>query len=104
MEPLSRVGPVITIRKFSARPFMVEDLIGFGTATPDMFEFLKACIEAKLNLFVSGGTRPDRGRGGPVGGGAGHAPGDDDRPRRLALDRSREQPQGHAPPARDDGP
>ena len=56
IEPLSLVGPVITIRKFSARPFSVEDLIRFGTATPDMFEFLRACIEAKLNLFVSGGT------------------------------------------------
>jgi pilus assembly protein CpaF len=56
IEPLSLVGPVITVRKFSARPYTVEDLIGFGTATPEMFEFLRACIEARLNLFVSGGT------------------------------------------------
>ncbi len=47
---------MITVRKFSARPYTVEDLIGFGTATPEMFEFLRACIEARLNLFVSGGT------------------------------------------------
>ncbi|HET9724491.1 MAG TPA: ATPase, T2SS/T4P/T4SS family, partial [Actinomycetota bacterium] len=46
----------ITIRKFSARPFTVEDLIGFGTASAEMFDFLRACIQAKLNVFVSGGT------------------------------------------------
>jgi pilus assembly protein CpaF len=56
IEPLSLVGPVITVRKFSTRPYTVDDLISFGTATPHMFDFLKACIEARLNLFVSGGT------------------------------------------------
>ncbi|HEY3071814.1 MAG TPA: ATPase, T2SS/T4P/T4SS family [Candidatus Limnocylindrales bacterium] len=56
IEPLSLVGPVITVRKFSARPYTVEDLISFGTATPEMFEFLQACVEARLNIFVSGGT------------------------------------------------
>ena len=56
VEPLSLVGPVITVRKFSAKPYTVDDLIRFGTSTPEMFEFLRACIEARLNLFVSGGT------------------------------------------------
>ncbi len=56
IPPLSLVGPVITIRKFAATPFTVGDLIRFGTATPDMFEFLRACVEARLNVFVSGGT------------------------------------------------
>ena len=56
IPPLSLVGPVITIRKFSASPFTVDDLIRFGTATADMFDFLKACVEARLNVFVSGGT------------------------------------------------
>ena len=56
IPPLSLVGPVITIRKFSATPFTVDDLVRFGTATPDMFEFLRACVEARLNIFVSGGT------------------------------------------------
>ena len=56
IHPLSLVGPVITVRKFAARPFTVDDLIGFGTATAEMFDFLKVCIEARLNLFVSGGT------------------------------------------------
>ncbi len=56
IEPLSLVGPVITVRKFAAKPFTVDDLIRFGTATAEMFDFLKACIEARLNVFVSGGT------------------------------------------------
>jgi len=56
IAPLSLVGPVITVRKFAAKPYTVKDLIRFGTATPEMFEFLKACIEARLNIFVSGGT------------------------------------------------
>jgi pilus assembly protein CpaF len=56
VEPLSLVGPVITVRKFSARPYTVDDLVRFGTATPEMFDFLRVCIEARLNLFVSGGT------------------------------------------------
>ena len=56
IPPLSLVGPVITIRKFAASPFTTDDLIRFGTSTPDMFEFLRACVEARLNIFVSGGT------------------------------------------------
>ncbi|HKF86243.1 MAG TPA: ATPase, T2SS/T4P/T4SS family [Candidatus Limnocylindrales bacterium] len=56
IEPLSLIGPVITVRKFSARPYTVDDLIRFGTASPEMFEFLHACIDARLNVFVSGGT------------------------------------------------
>jgi len=56
VEPLSLIGPVITVRKFSAKPYTVDDLVRFGTATPEMFEFMRACIEARLNLFVSGGT------------------------------------------------
>ncbi len=56
IEPLSLVGPVITVRKFSARPYTIADLVRFGTATQEMFDFLHACIDARLNLFVSGGT------------------------------------------------
>jgi pilus assembly protein CpaF len=56
IAPLSLVGPVITIRKFSTKPFTVEDLIRFGTATAEMFDFIRACVEARLNVFVSGGT------------------------------------------------
>jgi pilus assembly protein CpaF len=56
IAPLSLVGPVITVRKFSTKPFTVDDLIRHGTATAEMFEFLQACVEARLNVFVSGGT------------------------------------------------
>jgi pilus assembly protein CpaF len=56
IPPLSLVGPVITIRKFAAKPFTVDDLVSFGTATAEMFDFLRACVEARLNVFVSGGT------------------------------------------------
>ena len=56
IAPLSLIGPVITVRKFSKTPYTVEDLIRFGTSTPDMFEFLNACVLARLNVFVSGGT------------------------------------------------
>ena len=56
IEPLSLVGPVITVRKFPAKPVTVDDLIRFGTATPEMFDFLNACVRARLNVFVSGGT------------------------------------------------
>jgi pilus assembly protein CpaF len=56
IEPLSLVGPVITVRKFPAKPITVDDLIRFGTATAEMFDFLSACVEARLNVFVSGGT------------------------------------------------
>jgi pilus assembly protein CpaF len=56
IPPLSLTGPVITVRKFSANPYTVSDLVGFGTATPEMFDFLRACVEARLNIFVSGGT------------------------------------------------
>ena len=56
IPPLSLIGPVLTIRKFAATPFTVEDLIRFGTATTEMFEFLEACVKARLNIFVAGGT------------------------------------------------
>jgi enamine deaminase RidA (YjgF/YER057c/UK114 family) len=47
---------VITVRKFSTNPYTVDDLVRFGSATAEMFEFLRACVEARLNIFVSGGT------------------------------------------------
>jgi pilus assembly protein CpaF len=56
IRPIALCGPTITIRKFSKRPFTVEDLIRFGTLTPEMAEFLRACVIGKLNIVVSGGT------------------------------------------------
>jgi pilus assembly protein CpaF len=46
----------VTIRKFSKKPYTGEDLVGFGTMTHEMMEFLKGCVAAKLNILVSGGT------------------------------------------------
>jgi pilus assembly protein CpaF len=56
IPPLALNGPVVTIRKFPKYRITVEDYVRFGTATPEMMEFLRACVEARLNLFVSGGT------------------------------------------------
>jgi len=56
IPPLSLNGPTITIRKFSEKPYTVKDLINFGTITPDVAILLKACVEARLNIVVSGGT------------------------------------------------
>ncbi|WP_433874552.1 CpaF family protein [Sinomonas atrocyanea] len=56
IPPLAVGGSSLTIRKFGKVPLTVKDLIGFGTFTPDMAELLRACVEAKLNIIVSGGT------------------------------------------------
>ncbi|MCI3926850.1 CpaF family protein [Paenibacillus sp. TRM 82003] len=56
IPPLALNGPTITIRKFSQDPFTMEDLIGFGTMSEEMATFLDACVKARLNIFVSGGT------------------------------------------------
>ena len=56
IKPISLVGPTITIRKFSKKPFQVEDLIRFGSMTPEIGEFLRACVISRLNVIVSGGT------------------------------------------------
>ena len=56
IPPLALNGPTITIRKFSETPFTVNDLIRFGTITPEIAQFIRACVEARLNIVVSGGT------------------------------------------------
>ncbi|KRQ86262.1 putative conjugal transfer protein [Caloramator mitchellensis] len=56
IPPLAIDGPSITIRKFSEDPFTVDDLISFGTMTSKMAEFLKSCVQGRLNIVVSGGT------------------------------------------------
>ncbi|HEY3082875.1 MAG TPA: CpaF family protein [Chloroflexota bacterium] len=56
IPPISLVGPTLTIRKFSKKPLTTEDLIRFGSLTPESVEFLRACVEARLNCVVSGGT------------------------------------------------
>lgn len=56
IPPISLVGPCVTIRKFSKVPLTIDDLIRFGSLTPETAEFLKACVLARLNIVVSGGT------------------------------------------------
>lgn len=56
IPPISLVGPTLTIRKFSKNPITVEQLIQFGSISPEAVQFLKACVEARLNILISGGT------------------------------------------------
>ena len=56
IPPLSLRGPCITIRKFSKVPFTVEDLIGFGTMTREIAEFMRICVLLRKNIIISGGT------------------------------------------------
>lgn len=56
IPPLAIKGPSITIRKFARDPLQVEDLIRFGTLNRKMATFLEACVKARLNIIVSGGT------------------------------------------------
>jgi len=56
IPPLSLDGPLLTIRKFAQTPYTAQDLIANGTLTPKLVTFLKACVEARVNLVISGGT------------------------------------------------
>jgi len=56
IPPISLVGPVLTIRKFSKNPITVEQLVQFGSISMEALQFLKACVEARLNIIISGGT------------------------------------------------
>ena len=56
IPPIALNGPVITIRKFYKTPLTIEDLIRFGSITPEVVQFLEACVKARLNIIVAGGT------------------------------------------------
>lgn len=56
IPPCAIKGPTITIRKFSKKPLTWQDLVRFGSATEDTMKFLEACVRARLNIVVSGGT------------------------------------------------
>jgi pilus assembly protein CpaF len=56
IPPLAVDGPALTIRKFAVDPYQADDLIGFGTLTPEVTSLLKTVVEVGLNLLVSGGT------------------------------------------------
>ena len=56
IHPLAINGPMLTIRKFSKEPYTVDDLVNFGTLSPQVAAFLDACVRGKLNILISGGT------------------------------------------------
>ncbi|MGB5845398.1 MAG: CpaF family protein, partial [Anaerolineales bacterium] len=56
IPPLSLDGPLLTIRKFATTPYTAQDLIANGTFSPNLVSFIKACVEARVNLVISGGT------------------------------------------------
>src|SRR5713226_1900714 len=56
IPPLALDGPVLSIRRFAKDPFRMADLIEFGTLTPALAEILRATVQARLNILVSGGT------------------------------------------------
>jgi pilus assembly protein CpaF len=56
IHPLAINGPILTIRKFSKDPYTAEDLIGFGTFSAEVADFLDAAVRGKLNVLISGGT------------------------------------------------
>jgi pilus assembly protein CpaF len=56
IPPLSLVGPVLTVRKFYRVPLGVDDLVRLGTCTREFLDFIRACVRARLNIVISGGT------------------------------------------------
>ncbi|GAA0376159.1 CpaF family protein [Bacillus horti] len=56
IPPVSLDGPVISIRKFNAKPLGLDNLISYGSLVPDMGKFLQAAVQSKANILVSGGT------------------------------------------------
>jgi pilus assembly protein CpaF len=56
VPPLSLNGPTMTIRRFRQRPFTIDDLIRNATLTEEMATFLRACVQSRLSVLVSGGT------------------------------------------------
>jgi pilus assembly protein CpaF len=56
IPPISLVGPALTIRKFFKTPITIEQMISYGSITPEAVQLLKAGVEAKLNIVISGGT------------------------------------------------
>jgi pilus assembly protein CpaF len=56
IAPLSLSGPLLTIRKFSKKRFDMEELVRIGTLSFETVDFLRRCVEAELNILISGGT------------------------------------------------
>jgi pilus assembly protein CpaF len=56
IPPLSLSGPLVTIRKFSKKRLLLEDMVRLGTLSTETVEFLQRCVLAQLNVLISGGT------------------------------------------------
>ncbi|HET9097883.1 MAG TPA: ATPase, T2SS/T4P/T4SS family, partial [Candidatus Baltobacteraceae bacterium] len=56
IEPLTLTGTTLTIRRFGLRRLTADDLLAKGSATPEIMDFIRACVEARLNIVISGGT------------------------------------------------
>jgi pilus assembly protein CpaF len=56
LPPIALTGPTLVIRKFPARQLTIEDLLGFGSWSEPMAAFLRACVQARLNMVITGGT------------------------------------------------
>jgi pilus assembly protein CpaF len=56
IQPLALDGPTMSIRRFGANPLKLEDLLNFKSFTPEMAMLMEACIKARLNIIISGGT------------------------------------------------
>jgi pilus assembly protein CpaF len=56
IPPLALDGPALSIRRFGKRRYSVDDLVAKDSITPDMVEFIRAIIRARLNVLVCGGT------------------------------------------------
>ena len=56
IPPLALRGPTLSIRRFKTKAFLFEDMVRMGSLAPEMAEFLKACVKARLNILIGGGT------------------------------------------------
>lgn len=56
IHPLALDGPLVSIRRFGSRPLLAEDLIANSSLTKEMLMFLQSCVQARINVLVSGGT------------------------------------------------
>jgi pilus assembly protein CpaF len=56
LNPVALNGPIVTIRRFPDKPITMEDLISFGSITPGVCDWLRKLVQAKYNIFISGGT------------------------------------------------
>lgn len=56
IKPLALNGPLVSIRRFGARPLLIEDLLKYGSITKEMVDFLAACVQARINIIISGGA------------------------------------------------